>query len=271
VSRSDCDSASIQQSKKYRDQDFLHAQFVVQQKSASDIAELCNVARSTIDMWLARHDIERSPRYQNRDWLYIEYVQKRRNQADIAAECGVTKATICHWLAKLGITQGESFESSTCVECNERFWYYPSLRDGNYCSNKCSNKHRQNQASLVCPNCDTEFRRRRSLGIQYWSLECWGDEYGVDSDELYSHGWTRIREKALERDEYQCTVCGISDQKHRTQFGFGLDVHHEVPVRLFAKWDQPIGDAHTLRNLRAVWRTHHPDAPGYTVRSDQKG
>lgn len=256
-------------SKQYRDPDFLHDQFVVQQKSASDIAEMCDIARSTVDMWLKRHGIERNPRYQSRDWLYIEYVEKRRTQAEIAEECGVTKATICHWLGRLGITEGRSLDTSDCIECGELFWYYPSLRDGNYCSNKCSNEHRQNQATLVCPSCDTEFQRRRSLGIQYCSLECWGEEYGVDSAQLYSQGWTRKREEALKRDQYQCTVCGITDQEHRTQFGFGLDVHHNVPVRLFAKWDKPIGDAHVLRNLTTVCRTHHPDAPGYTVKNEK--
>jgi hypothetical protein len=34
---------------------------------------------------------------------------------------------------------------------------------------------------------------------------------------------------------------------------------------LFEKWDVPIEDAHCLRNLVTVCRTHHPDAPGTTV------
>jgi len=251
--------------KRYRDPVFLCEQFVVEQKSAAEIAEICNVSRSTVDMWLRRHEIEREPRYQQYDWLYREYVEKRRKQQKIAEKCGVTKATICHWLARLGITDGESLESADCIECGEQFWYYPSLRDGEYCSNECSNRDRQNQTILVCPNCETKFERRRSLGIQYCSPECWADEYGVDCDRLYAQGWERKRQEALERDGYECTVCGITDKDHRETYGFCLDVHHIVPVRLFAKWDQPIEDAHVLRNLKTVCRTHHPDVPGRTV------
>jgi transposase len=249
-------------SRRYRDPEFLHDQYVVQRKSANEIANLCGVSRSTVNMWLARHDIERKPRYQQRAWLYEEYVENHRSQASIANECGVTKSTICHWLARLRITDGESIDSTPCLSCGERFWYYPSLRDGNYCSNQCANKHRRNQEELVCPNCDKTFYRRESLNLEYCSLECWADEYGVDTDRLYSHGWDRKRKQALERDGYRCTVCGIKDEQHREQFGHGLDVHHVVPVRLFAKWEQPIEDAHVLRNLTTVCRTHHPDAPG---------
>lgn len=255
-------------SKRYRDPQFLHEQFVTQRKPVTEIADLCDVARSTVNMWLKRHGIEREPRYQQRDWLHEEYVEKRRSQQEIADQCGVSKATICHWLGRVGITDGESLAHAECFECGDSFWYYPSLREGNYCSNECANKHRQNQATLVCPTCDTEFHRRRSLGIQYCSLDCWGEEYGVDAAQLYSSGWSRKREKALERDDYRCTVCGIDDREHRERFGFGLDVHHTVPVRLFAQWDRPIEDAHVLRNLTTVCRTHHGDAPGVTVEPD---
>ena len=252
-------------SRRYRDPDFLHEQFVVQRKSAGEIAELCDVARSTIDMWLSRHEIERTPRYKNRSWLRRQYVEQRRNQAEIADLCGVTKATICHWLARLGITEGESTSATECTECGDQFWYYPSLREGRYCSNERANRSKRNQTKLECPNCGTEFSRRKTLEIRYWSQECWADAYGVDVERLYGSGWESKRVDALVRDGYQCTVCGISNREHRDSFGFGLDVHHIVPVRLFAQWDKPIEDAHTLRNLETVCRTHHPDAPGDTV------
>jgi transposase/ribosomal protein L37AE/L43A len=251
--------------KRYQDSDFLHDQFVVQRKSAGEIAEMCGVARSTINMWLSRHEIERTLRYKNREWLREQYVEKRRSQAEIAELCGVSKATICHWLARLEITDGESTASTECIECGDRFWYYPSLREGRYRSNGCANIGKRDQTTLECPNCGTEFNRRKSLGVGYCSHECWADEYGVDAERPYSFGWESMRLKALERDDHECTVCGITDEEHRDRFGFGLDVHHVVPVRLFAQWDKPIEDAHTLRNLETVCRTHHPDAPGFTV------
>jgi len=252
-------------SRRYRDAEFLREQYVKQRKSAAEIAEMCDVSSSTIRRWLDRQDIDREPRYKDRDWLFEQYVEKRRDQQAIASDCGVAPSTVCHWLSRHGITDGESMEREECVTCGEQFRYYPSVRDGQFCSNECSNHPRKRQVEITCPGCEETFQRRQSLDTQHCSLRCWGEEYGVGVDSLYRGSWERQRKRALERDNFQCTVCGISDEEHCKRFGYGLDVHHIVPLRLFAQWDKPIDDAHALRNLKTVCRTHHPDAPGKTV------
>jgi 5-methylcytosine-specific restriction endonuclease McrA len=37
------------------------------------------------------------------------------------------------------------------------------------------------------------------------------------------------RKKALERDQYECSHCGITQSEHQRKFRHGLHVHHIVP------------------------------------------
>jgi len=254
-------------SRRYHDADFLREQYVEHRRSVTEIADMCDVSHSTISRWLDRHDIDRKPRYRNHTWLYEQYVENRRNQSKIADECGVSKTTICHWLARLGITDGESLDTDECLTCGETFRYYPSVRDGQFCSNECAKDPDKRQVTITCPNCEETFERRQSLDTRYCSMACWGEDNRVtaDTDELYRGVWHRQRQLALQRDGYQCVVCGIDDNRHREQFGHGLDVHHFVPVRRFVKCNRPPSEAHALKNLVSVCRTHHPDAGGQTI------
>lgn len=256
---------SLEQRRRYKDENWMRTQYTDNRLMRDEIADECGVSESTISRWLNIHGIERDPLYQDAEWLHEQYVEKRRDQRAIAEECGVAKTTICHWLARHGITDGESMSAADCQNCGAQFRYYPSVRDGQYCSNECSNETRRNRVELECDGCGETFRRRASLGVEYCSLDCWGETIRVDTSDYYSSYWRQMRNLALARDNHNCVVCGISDETHRRQFGRGLDVHHIVPVRLFKKWERPQEDAHSLRNLVTVCRTHHPDSPGETV------
>lgn len=260
-------------SSRYRDAESLRTRYAENGRSSNEIAEMCGTSSSTTRRWLDRHDIDAVHRYQDRQWLREQYVEKRRDQQDVADECNVAKTTICHWLARLDITGGESLATSACETCGEDFRYYPSVRDGQFCSNDCAGKPRRRQVELTCPGCKKTFERRQSLDTEYCSMACWGQNNDIyiedDVSTHYRDGWYRQRRRALERDDYRCTVCGITNEEHEAQFGFGFDVHHAVPLRLFVKREKPVRDAHSLRNLTTVCRTHHPDTPGETVDTDQ--
>lgn len=67
----------------------------------------------------------------------------------------------------------------------------------------------------------------------------------------------RLRQKAKERDGYQCVDCGITDEEHRERddlFGEGLHVHHKIPVMAFGS---NVEEAHYLENLITVCAEHH--------------
>lgn len=257
--------------RRYRDASFLRRRYIDAGQSASEIAEDCGVTSSTVSRWLDRHDIRREPRYKDRDWLHEQYIEAGRRQQDIADDCGVSKSTISHWLSRHGITEGTAYERTQCANCGDYFPYSPALRDGVFCSNACANDERKRQVTVECTGCGEPFERRTSLDTEYCSMACWGEDTASVSDwaKLYRGVWHEQRRKAMRRDDYQCTVCGISDEEHRRRYGRGLEVHHVVPVRLFDNWNLPIEDAHTLSNLVTVCRTHHQDAPGTTVPPDQ--
>lgn len=255
-------------SRRYRDPDFLYEQYVEAGKSMATIGEMCGVAPNTISRWLDRHDIEHKPRYQREEWLRTQYVEHSLDQIQIAERCDVAKSTICLWLARHGITDGASLETATCETCGDEFRYYPSVRDGQYCSNDCARVPDKRQVEITCPGCESTFHRRASLDTEYCSMACWSEDYDGHSRKWYRGKWWRQRQKARERDSYKCTVCGMTDEEHQRRCGQELDVHHIVPIRLFDRWDKPIADAHELRNLTTVCRTHHPDAPGTTEMLD---
>jgi len=71
---------------------------------------------------------------------------------------------------------------------------------------------------------------------------------GESRRRYYGENWLEQREQALERDDYQCTECGIERYEHIEQYDLDLHVHHKTPLRTF---DEP-KDANYLENLQTV-------------------
>jgi len=51
-----------------------------------------------------------------------------------------------------------------------------------------------------------------------------GECMSTDAD-----GWDAVRRTVLERDDYACRFCGITDDEHREEYGRGLHAHHVIP------------------------------------------
>lgn len=65
--------------------------------------------------------------------------------------------------------------------------------------------------------------------------------------------WRIAREKALERDSWECLDCGMSNEEHKSVFGRAIEVHHIKRVESFDN----VEDAHFLDNLATLCRPHH--------------
>jgi len=98
--------------RKYREKAWLREQYVIRQRSQSDIAEECGVTPSTVSNWLKKFNIEtRSgyaaglayPRLKDSSWLREQYVEKQRDMSHIAAEIGCSTPVVCDWLRKHSI------------------------------------------------------------------------------------------------------------------------------------------------------------------------
>lgn len=178
-------------------------------------------------------------------------------------------------------------EATACNICGESFEFYPSEKPGNYCpscvetepwrhdpDNSRSANPRWNggKVELTCANCEATFERypsetggevslcSNSCRYEWLSKAFAGEghpnwEGGRNGN--YGSGWTRVREKALERDGYRCIVCGTTSE----ELGRNPDVHHIVPARRFAEHETLARvDAHTLDNLVSLCPSCHRKA-----------
>lgn len=65
----------------------------------------------------------------------------------------------------------------------------------------------------------------------------------------YPSDWNQRRKNVLERDNYTCQGCGISNEKAKERTNRGLHAHHRTPISE--------GGSHSLQNLIALCETCH--------------
>ena len=165
---------------------------------------------------------------------------------------------------------------TTCDICDAVFEFYPSEKEGRFCE-ACvesaawrdppaptgADHHawKGGVLKLTCDVCDDPVERYPSQltgEVTLCSRACHGEWLsaafageghpnwrggGVDD---YGPGWRAVRDQALERDDHTCVLCGTGAE----ELGRNPDVHHVVPVRLFAATPAlAVRDAHTLDNV----------------------
>lgn len=165
-------------------------------------------------------------------------------------------------------------ELAECVVCGAEFSYYPTNKDGVYCSQCIAEatgilpRKPTNESGRIVTNClycgtkmsVVQSRLETTKRGVFCDQQChgnWLSENVVGENHhqweggsiWYGQGWWRTRKRALERDEYECQNCGKTEE----QLGQKPDVHHIDRVRNF---DQP-QDAHTLNNVITLCRSCH--------------
>lgn len=108
-----------------------------------------------------------------------------------------------------------------CAECEEIFFILPCHSKRKFCSKKCADENKKSVYS--------EKPKLRNL-------------------------FNRNRGKALKRDGYKCTECGVTNEEHLELTGKSLHVHHIIPHQFFK--EDNIAQ-HDLSNLKTVCNKCH--------------
>jgi 5-methylcytosine-specific restriction endonuclease McrA len=187
--------------------------------------------------------------------------------------------------------------TSACERCGVTFEYYPSEKEGLYCSECVEAGGWRNpptpesgpdhpwwtggKTELECDVCGAAFERYPG-NIQgdvvvcseecraAWLSEAFSGEghpnWRGGGNQEYGPGWNEVRQAALERDDHQCVVCGATSE----DLGRNPDVHHIVPVRAFAESEETtVEDAHYLDNVVSLCIDCHRKAEFGKIPSDR--
>lgn len=178
-------------------------------------------------------------------------------------------------------------EQTTCELCSETFEYYPSRKEGEFCST-CVREETWREppevdgtnnprwgggkTELECAVCEKSFERYPSNitgEVSLCSETCRGEwlseafsgeghpNWKGGGNGAYGQGWNAVREKALERDDYRCKLCGAT----KSDLGRNPDVHHIAPVRIFDDLERlDVEDAHFLDNVISLCISCHRKA-----------
>lgn len=168
----------------------------------------------------------------------------------------------------------DAMETATCRTCETEFEYYPSEKDGVFCTTCVASadgllpenpSRRQTRVVVMCRSCGAEIKvlpsrwdsQKRGF---FCDRGCYGNWLSSNivgkahhqwegGTVEYGQRWWQVRRRALDRDEHRCQNCG----RDADQLGQEPDVHHVKPVR---SYDTP-ERAHRLDNVVSLCRSCH--------------
>lgn len=160
--------------------------------------------------------------------------------------------------------------ATVCEECGQIYEVKPSVVEiTRFCSWECKQENwADGPIELICPICDTVFERQPCEvkgDTAFCSHECWkawmssirrGDDNPAWKDgraQYYGPNWEAQRRKALERDSFECQICGMGQEEHLMQYKKQLNMHH---IQRFLSFDG-YEAANQLNNLTTLCHGCH--------------
>lgn len=233
---------------KYRDEDWLHEQYVEKGRSITDIADELDVDHTTISKWRRRLDIPKPSR-------------------TVELECPVCGDEFTRTKAKVERVEHTNVCSRECIYEGRSEGIIGRQVDGGYDVSETVH-------TRECPVCGDEFDTTASEDYKHCSRQCFLDAHsermagegnpsyidGSSYDKRCHRGahWERERKKVYERDDYTCRRCGrkcISRDKFNGSDGDRIIQAHHVNG-----YDSP--EDNTLDNLVTLCARCHGEVEG---------
>ena len=134
--------------------------------------------------------------YWDKNWLYNEYIKKKKSAKSIAEEQGCKENNILYFLEKFGIKRRSISE----------------IRKIKYWAMKGEKNPMFNKRGEKSPN--------------------WQGGKSPLRQKIYGRSeWKKLNKKILERDNYQCQLCGVEHKR-----GNQLVIHHWLPISSFPEF-----------------------------------
>jgi 5-methylcytosine-specific restriction endonuclease McrA/AraC-like DNA-binding protein len=181
---------------------------------------------------------------------------------------------------------GETKDRKPAVAENRNLHFCDRSCYGNWCSEQrveeANPRWSGGGIEKGCEVCGEHFvvKQAKAAKSRFCSYECMGKarKEWVGSDNpnwiegttgYYGPNWETQRKKRLEKDDYACVACGISEEDHRSEFGQGLIIHHVIPRRDFViDGELDAERANRVSNLRTMCAICHQHWEGIPVAPD---
>ena len=166
----------------------------------------------------------------NKKKLIFYYIDCQESTRQIAKRFNCSHYAILNWLRKFDISIRKSSESIKGKLRNTKFF---KILTKDYLKEEYINKARKvadlakehnTSHSIICYhlkkfNISTRKAYGVVIGENHWNWKNGGKS-------LYTSYFKRIRKKIVERDNYKCQICDLSQENHKEAFNKGLEVHH---------------------------------------------
>lgn len=260
----------------------LYNDYVINEMSTRDIAKKYNTAQTNVRRMMEYYGIKaRKPHEKTQH--YIEKMQPYWD--DLKNTNKKWDKKLCEWCGKEfeinWKTKNKKFCSIECRKehqkskakkyycelCGKEIKYKDRIYKRLYCD-ECLSKHKSdsqtNRVKTYCGYCNKKIyviKSRFDINKYcYCDMNCMAKHYSeiysgenspswTGGKKHYTGGWLHARNKARERDEYSCQICGITEQ----EYGQEMSVHH---IKKYKSFDDK-NEANNLSNLVCLCEPCH--------------
>ena len=147
------------------------------------------------------------------------YINKGMSASKISKQLKSSKVTITRRLRRYGFNVKDKLEAQIEATSKENNWQW--------------NKELTN----ICKNCNKLYRKRDLNKADFCSHPCYWESKRENlsanhKNFLLSSNWIKKAKEIRNRDEYECRICGITNEKQIKKYGKSLHVHHIIPRKI---------------------------------------